>query len=115
MTIHYDYDYYPDWLIDGNINKFFAYKYLRGLQKWLKELSGHRASAAGAPAPEGVLSMTQFMKRFARDEEGASLVEYTVLIALVTVGVIALIGDVGDLVVAKWEALKEALQPPPAG
>ena len=44
-----------------------------------------------------------------KDEEGAALIEYTVLIALVTVGVIATIGLVGGKVAARWVTLEAAL------
>jgi pilus assembly protein Flp/PilA len=43
--------------------------------------------------------------RFIRDESGASLVEYSVLIGLITAGAILLIGNVGATVVAKWTVL----------
>ncbi len=43
--------------------------------------------------------------RFARDERGASLLEYTVLIALITVAVVGLITTVGTTVVARWTTL----------
>lgn len=49
--------------------------------------------------------MTQFLKNFVRDEEGASLVEYTVLIGLVTAGVIITIGLVGGKVANAWTKL----------
>lgn len=49
--------------------------------------------------------MTQFLKRFVRDEEGASLVEYSVLIGLVTAGVILTISTVGGKVTQAWTNL----------
>ena len=44
-----------------------------------------------------------------KDEEGAALIEYTVLIALVTLGVIVMIGTVGGKVLARWTTLDGAL------
>lgn len=49
--------------------------------------------------------MSQFLKRFVRDEEGASLVEYSVLIGLVTAAVIAIISAVGGKVTNAWDNL----------
>ncbi|KLK92632.1 hypothetical protein AA309_13115 [Microvirga vignae] len=49
--------------------------------------------------------MSQFLKRFARDEEGASLVEYSVLIGLISAAVILLIGTVGGKVTNAWTRL----------
>lgn len=43
--------------------------------------------------------------RIGRDEEGAALVEYSVLIGLITVAAIITIGLVGGWVSAAWNAL----------
>lgn len=53
--------------------------------------------------------MKEFMKRFARDEEGASLIEYTVLIGILVVAVIATISSVGSWVNTKWTALNNGI------
>lgn len=42
---------------------------------------------------------------FAKDESGASLIEYSILIGLITVGVIILIAGVGDWVLSQWTGL----------
>ncbi len=42
--------------------------------------------------------MKMLIKKFLRDEEGASLVEYAILAALISVAAIAIIGDVGTKV-----------------
>jgi pilus assembly protein Flp/PilA len=47
----------------------------------------------------------QLMKRIARDEEGAALVEYTVLLGIMLVAVITTIGLVGGWMSTKWTAL----------
>ena len=44
-----------------------------------------------------------------RDEEGATLIEYTALIAILLVAVIAVIGAVGQWLNNKWSALNAAL------
>ena len=54
-------------------------------------------------------SAVQLMKRFASDEEGAALVEYTVLLGIMLVAVITTIGLVGGWMSTKWTALWTAL------
>ncbi|MBV9290552.1 MAG: Flp family type IVb pilin [Hyphomicrobiales bacterium] len=49
------------------------------------------------------------LKRFARDEDGAALIEYTVLIGLMLVGVVATVSLVGTWVGGRWTALNSAL------
>lgn len=44
-----------------------------------------------------------------RDERGASLLEYSVLIGLITAGVVATITSVGGWVFGKWDALRVSL------
>jgi pilus assembly protein Flp/PilA len=51
----------------------------------------------------------QSMKRLKRDEEGAALVEYTVLLGIMLVAVITTIGLVGGWMSTKWTALWSAL------
>ena len=46
--------------------------------------------------------MKKFFRRFRRDEEGAAMLEYTVLLALITAGVIATITTVGTNVNTIW-------------
>ena len=53
--------------------------------------------------------LKKFISGFARDERGASLVEYTILIGIITVGAIVMIGNVGTWVGAQWTALFGAL------
>jgi pilus assembly protein Flp/PilA len=51
----------------------------------------------------------QLLKRFGKDEEGAALVEYTVLLGVMLVAVIGTIVLVGGWVNTKWAALWTAL------
>jgi pilus assembly protein Flp/PilA len=51
------------------------------------------------------------LKKFARDEEGAALIEYTVLLGILVVAVIATIGAVGGWVNNRWTALNNQLNP----
>jgi Flp pilus assembly pilin Flp len=47
--------------------------------------------------------------RLHRDKRGATMVEYSVLIALVTIGTIVMIGNVGGKVLGNWTTLNLAL------
>jgi pilus assembly protein Flp/PilA len=61
-------------------------------------------------AREGVMrNALQLLKRFGKDEEGAALVEYTVLLGVMLVAVIGTIVLVGGWVNTKWAALWTAL------
>ena len=39
--------------------------------------------------------MTQFMKRFAKDESGATAIEYGMIAALIAVAIITVVGSIG--------------------
>jgi pilus assembly protein Flp/PilA len=52
----------------------------------------------------------QLVRRLRQDEEGAALVEYTVLLGIMLVAVITTIGLVGNWMNTKWTALWHALQ-----
>lgn len=55
------------------------------------------------------------LSNFKKDESGASLIEYSLLIGLITVAVVITVVAVGDWVVAAWEGLNTTLQAnPPA-
>ena len=49
------------------------------------------------------------LKKFGKDEEGAALVEYTVLLGILLVAVIVTIGTVGTWISTQWTALAAAL------
>jgi pilus assembly protein Flp/PilA len=51
----------------------------------------------------------QSMKRLYRDEDGAALLEYTVLLGILMVAVIAVIGSVGGWISNQWTNLNAAL------
>ncbi len=51
------------------------------------------------------------LKQFVKDEEGAALIEYTLLLGVLVVAVIATIGLVGSWVSKQWLALDKALSP----
>jgi pilus assembly protein Flp/PilA len=47
--------------------------------------------------------------RLRRDEDGAALVEYTVLLGILLVGVIVTIGLIGTWISGKWQELATAI------
>jgi pilus assembly protein Flp/PilA len=49
------------------------------------------------------------VRRLGKDEDGASLVEYTVLLGLLLVAVIAVIGSVGVWIGGQWSTLCKSL------
>ena len=49
------------------------------------------------------------IRRLGKDEEGAALIEYTVLLAILLIAVIATIGLVGTWINGKWTALQGQL------
>ena len=48
-------------------------------------------------------------RRLSKDDSGASLIEYSILIGFITVAVIAIISGVGDWVVSQWSGLNNNL------
>lgn len=53
--------------------------------------------------------MKNFIAKFAKNESGAALVEYSLLIGLITVAVVATIVLVGTWVTGQWNALEATL------
>jgi pilus assembly protein Flp/PilA len=49
--------------------------------------------------------------RFLEDEDGAALIEYTVLLGILLIAVITTIGLIGTWVSKQWLALDKALSP----
>lgn len=49
------------------------------------------------------------LKRFAREENGASMIEYGVLVGLITAAAVATIGLIGDDIQARFTAVLTAL------
>jgi pilus assembly protein Flp/PilA len=52
-----------------------------------------------------------FIQKLRRDEEGAALIEYTVLLGILVVAVIATIVAVGTWVNLQWSGLNTAINP----
>ena len=53
--------------------------------------------------------MLNQLKSFKKDESGATLIEYTVLIGILLIAVIAIIGAVGVWISGQWTALNASL------
>jgi pilus assembly protein Flp/PilA len=53
--------------------------------------------------------MRNLLAKFAREEDGAAMIEYTVLLGIITAAVIATIILVGIWVTGQWEGLYEEL------
>jgi pilus assembly protein Flp/PilA len=51
----------------------------------------------------------RFITQFSSDENGASLIEYTVLLAILLVAVIAIIAGVGGWISSEWASLSSAI------
>jgi len=54
-------------------------------------------------------AVVNLIKRLKADEDGASLIEYTVLLAILLVAVIAIIGAVGTWINTQWQNLNRAI------
>lgn len=55
--------------------------------------------------------VVKVFSEFLKDEDGAALIEYTVLLGILLIAVIATIGLVGTWVSKQWLALDKALSP----
>lgn len=58
--------------------------------------------------------MRKLIAKFAREEDGAAMVEYTILLGIITVAVITSVIFVGGWVGTQWTALSGALPAPAA-
>jgi len=57
----------------------------------------------------GMRSIVKLTNRLKSDENGASLIEYTVLLAILLVAVIAIIAGVGQWISTEWASLSTAI------
>jgi pilus assembly protein Flp/PilA len=53
--------------------------------------------------------LKSYVSHFKKDEDGAALIEYTVLLGILLIAVIAVIGAVGTWINGEWTALNKAL------
>jgi len=56
-----------------------------------------------------MVSLTRAVRKFVRDEEGAALVEYGILIALIAVVCIVLVATVGNKISQKFSEINAKL------
>lgn len=56
-----------------------------------------------------ITRLAKLLGELARDESGASLIEYTVLVGILTVAVISTVTLVGSWIANRWDALHDAL------
>ena len=56
-----------------------------------------------------LVKVMNLISQFKSDENGASLIEYTVLLAILLVAVIAIIAGVGAWISTEWASLSSAL------
>lgn len=54
------------------------------------------------------------LNSFKKNESGASLIEYSLLVGLITVGVVLTVVAVGGWVTGQWNALNDTLNQAPA-
>ncbi|ESW84907.1 hypothetical protein X770_23095 [Mesorhizobium sp. LSJC269B00] len=74
-----------------------------GFQPWL-------ASLGSTPKGEiGVKKLTTMARQFRDDENGAAMVEYTILLGIITIAVIASVITVGGWVSGRWSSLASTL------
>ena len=58
---------------------------------------------------KGEWAMRRLIAKFVRDEDGAAMIEYTVLLGIITAAVIGVIITVGLWVSGQWEGLEAEL------
>ena len=54
--------------------------------------------------------MRTLVNRFVRDDQGQDLIEYAILIGLITVGVVAIVASIGTWVSGRFTQLNSELQ-----
>jgi pilus assembly protein Flp/PilA len=75
-------------------------------------VKGRKAALEASSFGSGGIVMRKaltVLNQFKNDEDGAALIEYTVLLGLMLVAVVATIGLVGTWVSGKWTTLNTAL------
>jgi pilus assembly protein Flp/PilA len=55
------------------------------------------------------MSVIKLMRRLMKDEDGAALIEYTVLLGILLIAVIAIITAVGVWINGEWASLNSSL------
>lgn len=55
--------------------------------------------------------MTRLIQRFLKDESGASMIEYVLIAAVISIGAIAVMPDARDAINSVWTRVTTALTP----
>lgn len=63
-----------------------------------------------APARRGVAGLRRLAAAFRADERGATMIEYTVLIAVMAIALIASVGPIGDTLAPMLESAQDAVE-----
>lgn len=58
--------------------------------------------------------MKQLIQKFLKDESGATMVEYAILVALISIAAVAIIVVIGDRINAAFQQVQDALPAAPA-
>ena len=53
--------------------------------------------------------MIEMIKRFFRDEDGATMVEYGMMVALIAAVCVAVVGDVGEVIDAAFDTVLDEM------
>lgn len=77
--------------------------------RWLFNLTGFCLSPNSACSGEGSKRMRTLVNRFVRDDQGQDLIEYAILIGLITVGVVGIVASIGSWVSQRFTALNNDL------
>jgi pilus assembly protein Flp/PilA len=81
---------------------------LRKTPALLPFLNDWRAQSASIDAAEGVLHMNA-LKRFLKDESGATAIEYGLIAALIAVVIIGTVGALGTRIDGAFQQIRDAL------
>jgi len=61
------------------------------------------------PIRKGDLTVKQFLQQLRADQEGATAIEYALIAALIAVGLLVVLGDVGTAIQAVFQSIADAL------
>lgn len=76
--------------------------------KLSKRKAANKQTAAGNREP---VKMKNLFSKFLKDESGATAIEYGLLAALIAVGIITVVGQVGDNLTTTFTSVKDGLAP----
>jgi pilus assembly protein Flp/PilA len=74
-----------------------------------QDLKLFRAGWANRVRRSNMRSLVKLITQIKSDENGAALIEYTVLLAILLIAVIAIIGGVGGWISTQWASLSTTI------